>query len=407
MSTTDAWVGRRRGGKLRATTMIALGALSAIGPFSIALYLPALPSLTADLGTDAARAELTVTACMVGLAVGQLLVGPLSDRVGRRRPLLTGMLLYAIISLACAFAGSLPLLVVLRFAQGAFGGAGIVIARSIVRDLYDTAGAARVFSLLAVISSVAPVVAPLAGGGLLLVTGWQGVFVVLCLLGFALLAGSAATLPESLPPAARGQAPHPLSARGLAALFGDRRFLTHAAVLTLSSAMLYCYISMSPFVLQHHFGLSAQQYSFAFATMAGGMVAAASIASILVRRKGARSALLLGSAIATAGAVLLLVVTVREAPAWLFLIVLFPTVSSVSMIVPGATAMALTNQGSNAGAASGVLGLLQFGSGLLAPLLSAAGSITTAMVVGMACCATAATLVTVFGTRLRHAEAHP
>nr|WP_240974240.1 multidrug effflux MFS transporter [Nonomuraea sp. FMUSA5-5] len=385
---------------------MALGALSAIGPLSIALYLPALPSLTVGLGTDAAQAELTVTACMVGLAVGQLVVGPLSDRVGRRTPLLSGMLLYAIISVACAFAASLPLLVALRFAQGAFGGAGIVIARSIVRDLYDTAGAAKVFSLLAVISSIAPVVAPLAGGGLLLVTSWQGVFVVLCLLGFALLIASAVTLPESLPPAARGKAPRPLSARGLAALFGDRHFLTHAAVLTLSSAMLYCYISMSPFVLQHHFGLTTQQYSLAFATMAGGMVAAAALASVLVRRTSARSALLLGSAVATFAAIVLLLVTLWEAPVWLFLIVLFPTVSSVSMIVPGATALALTNQGTNAGTASGVLGLLQFGSGLLAPLLSVMGPITTAMAAGMASCATAATLVTVFSTRLLNARAH-
>ncbi|MFF5078271.1 multidrug effflux MFS transporter [Actinoplanes sp. NPDC000266] len=375
-------------------TLAVLGALSAIGPLSMALYLPALPALTVELGAEPAHAELTVTACMLGLAAGQMIVGPLSDRYGRRPPLLIGMLLYAISSLACAFAPSLTLLIVLRFAQGAFGGAGIVIARAIVRDLCDTATAARVFSTLVMITSVAPVVAPLLGGQLLLVTSWKGVFVALCAIGVALLIAVVVALPESLPAGKRHGTGNPLAPRRLAAAFGDPRFRMYASVLTLGSVMLYCYVEMSSFVLQHDFGLSAQQYSFAFATMAGGMVAAASAGSALVRRKGAGYSLTAGLVVAAAGSSALLAAAVADVPVLVFLAILLPTVSSVSLIVPATTALSLADQDANIGTASGVVGLLQFGvGGMVAPVLSAFGSITVSMAAGMACSAIAGLLV--------------
>ncbi len=382
--------------RLSPATLGVLGALSAIGPLSMALYLPALPSLTARFGASPAHAELTVTACMLGLAAGQIIVGPLSDRYGRRVPLLIGLMLYALSSLACAFAPTLTALIGLRFAQGAFGGAGIVIARAIVRDLCDTATAARVFSTLVMITSVAPVLAPLAGGQLLLVTSWQGIFVALSVIGVALLVASIVVLPES-----RRASTGPSSPWRLSAVFGDRQFVAYAVVLTLGSAMLYCYVEMSSFVLQHHFGLSAQQYSFAFATMAGGMVVAASIGSALVRRRGARYSLLAGLIVAAVGATALLVVTVYDVPVLVFLAILLPTVSSVSMVVPAGTALSLVNQDANAGAAAGVVGLLQFGvGGMLAPVLSGSGSITLAMVAGMASCAIAGLVAAVLARHL-------
>jgi DHA1 family bicyclomycin/chloramphenicol resistance-like MFS transporter len=180
-------------------TIVVLGMLSTFGPISLDLYLPSLPELATDLGTSTSSAQLTITACLLGLAVGQLIAGPLSDQFGRRRPLLIGLVCYLLTSLACAFAPTIELLLVLRLLQGLSGAAGLVIARAIARDLYEGRALLIFFSRLILVSGLAPVVAPLLGGQLARVTDWRGIFVVLAGFGLVLLLAGLVGVPESLP----------------------------------------------------------------------------------------------------------------------------------------------------------------------------------------------------------------
>src|SRR3954452_15644812 len=182
---------------------LLLGGLSAFGPLSLDMYLPGLAQLGRELDASASATQLTLTACLAGLALGQLVAGPLSDRLGRRRPLLAGVALYAGASLLCALSPSIAMLILLRFVQGAAGAAGIVIGRAVVRDLYEGDAAARLFSSLMLVGGVAPILAPVIGGQLLHVTDWRGIFVVLAALGTALFAAAFLALPESLPPERR------------------------------------------------------------------------------------------------------------------------------------------------------------------------------------------------------------
>src|SRR3990170_81118 len=211
---------------------LIIGSLTALAPLSIDLYLPALPELTHDFRVSASEGQITLTACLVGLALGQIVFGPLSDRLGRRPPLLVGLAAYAAASFACAFAQSLWLLVALRLVQGLAGAAGIVIARAIVRDLRSGAAAARVFSYLMLVTGMAPILAPILGAQLLRVTTWNGLFVTLGLLGFALLLATAAGLDETLPVSRRRGESVPETAHTFIGLLRDRVFLGYALVIS-------------------------------------------------------------------------------------------------------------------------------------------------------------------------------
>ncbi|MET0423353.1 MAG: multidrug effflux MFS transporter [Actinoplanes sp.] len=362
---------------LPARTLIVLGALSAFGPLSLDLYLPALPELAGDLHTSDATAQLTMSSCMVGLALGQLLTGPLSDRFGRRRPLLIGVAAYALTSLLCALAPNVGLLIGVRLIQGLAGGAGIVIARAIVRDRSDTDTAAHVFSMLMLVTGIAPVIAPVLGGQLLRVVPWPGLFVALAGIGCLLLAAAALMIRETLTERSTG---------GLAIVpvLRDRRFTGFTTVLALGSAVLFLYIAMSPFVLQHDFRLSAQQFSLVFAGNSVGLMAGGRLGAALIRRRGARWTLHAG---VTAGASLsaLLLIAVRldlGLPGILPLLLL--AVGSVALVLPSATALALDAHGTRAGTASGLIGLAQFGFGAAAaPLVTTIGATATVMAAAM------------------------
>lgn len=364
---------------------VVLGALSAFGPLSMDLYLPALPQVSAGLHSTEAVAQLTLSACMVGLALGQLVLGPVSDRYGRRTPLLIGVGAYAVTSLACAFATDISLLITLRLLQGMAGGAGIVIARAVVRDLCDTATAARVFSLLMLVTGVAPIIAPLLGGQLLRFTHWQGTFVALALVGCALLAAALWAVPESLPPQRRTRAGIRESTHELATVLRDRRFFGFTAVLALGSGMLFCYIQMSPFVFQGEYGLSAQSFSLVFAANSAGIILGGPLSASLVRRFGPGTTLTIGLTAGLASAVTLATSAALHMGLAVLLPLLFVTVSSVSLIMPTSTALALSAHQSRAGAASGLLGLAQFGiGGIIAPLISAGGATAVLMTASMA-----------------------
>ncbi|MFD8413710.1 multidrug effflux MFS transporter [Streptomyces sp. NPDC059650] len=358
--------------------IVLLAALVALGPLSIDGYLPGLPDLAGDLRASAAATQLTITACLAGLAIGQLIAGPLSDTYGRRRPLLAGLALYTIASALCAVAPDVRTFVGLRLVQGIGGAFGIVIANAVVRDRTSGTRTARLFSALTLITGLAPVFAPVLGGQLLRVTAWPGIFVSLAVLGAVMLAASAAGLPETRFSASR----QPLLAV-VGQLLSDRVFTGYVLANGLVFAAMFAYISGSPFVLQEIHGLSPQQYSAVFAVNAAGLIAAAQISGRLVARAGARVLLLAGLLGATAGGTTVLSAVLTRAPLPVLLIGLFVLVSSVGLVMPNAAAQALADHGEHAGSAAALLGFSQFMfGGALAPLAGAGGA-TDALPMGI------------------------
>ena len=357
--------------------VVVLGGLSAFGPLSLDLYLPGLPALARDLGAPASAAQLTLTACLAGLALGQLVAGPLSDRYGRRRPLLTGVALYALTSLLCAAAPSIAVLVVLRLAQGLAGAAGIVIARAVVRDRLEGDAAARLFSSLMLVGGLAPILAPIVGAQLLKVLDWRGIFVVLAGAGLALLAAALA-LPESLPPERRRSGGLATVARTVRSLAADPGFLSYALCGGFVLGAMFAYIAGSPFVLQDIYGLTPQAFSVAFAVNGLGIMAAASVNRRLVGRLRPATLLRAGVTQSALGGVLLLTAVLTGAGGrWGVLAALFLVVSCVGLVGPNTIALALARHGEVAGTASALLGVIQFLIGAVAaPLVGIAGDDT-------------------------------
>jgi DHA1 family bicyclomycin/chloramphenicol resistance-like MFS transporter len=367
---------RTRGRRL--LFVVVLGLLAAFGPLSIDMYLPGLPEMAHSLGASASEAQLTLTACLVGLALGQLLAGPLSDRLGRRGPLLVGVAAYSVTSLLCAIAPDVHVFTALRLFQGLAGAAGIVISRAVVRDMYSGVEAARFFSILMLVNGLAPILAPVIGGQLLKVTSWRGVFVTLAAIGGLLLLGAAVAMHETLPPERRRGDGLRATLATFRGLCRDTVFVGYALTCGLSFAAMFCYIAGSPFVLEDIYGVSPQLFSAVFAANACGIVAASQLNRRLLERFTPivllRSALLAGAA---GGVALLALVLIGGLGVWAVLVPLFVVVSSVGMVMPNATALALTDHPETAGSASALLGMLQFVIGaLVAPLVGVAGKHT-------------------------------
>ena len=375
--------------------MVLLGTLSAFGPLSMDLYLPGLPSLEDDLGAGQAAAQLTLTAASLGLAAGQLVAGPLSDRFGRRTPLLVGLAAYAVASVLCAVSPSVWLLVVARLLQGLAGAAGIVLSRAVVRDCTEGLAAARAFALLASINGVAPVLAPVAGGQLLRFTDWRGVFGVLTAIGVVLLAWSATRLPETLPRTDRTGGGIRATLTTGRALLAQRAFLGPVLAFGLAFGALFTYISTSSFVLQDGFGLSPAQFSLLFALNGAGIVAAGQASRLLVARVGPRRLVLAGLVAQTAAAALLVVAALAGWGLPVVVPALLVNATAFGLVAPNATTLAMSGARQVAGSASALLGVSQFAvGGVIAPLagLGAAGALLP-MALVMAGSAVAATLV--------------
>ncbi|HET8743428.1 MAG TPA: multidrug effflux MFS transporter [Gaiella sp.] len=360
-----------RGGR----TLLILGSLAAFGPLSMDTYLSALPSIGDDLDASAASVQLTVTACLLGLASGQVVAGPLSDRLGRRRPLLVGLAGFTVVSLLCALAPTVWALAALRLAQGLCGAAGIVIARAVVRDLHEGVAAARAFALILVVTGLAPILAPVAGAGVLHVTSWRGIFVALAFVGALIGLATAVGLSESLPRARRrsdGLGTTLLVFRGL---FRDRSFVAHGLATGLVFGAMFAYIAGSPFVLQEIYGLSPLGFGLVFGLNALGIVTASVLGSRVVARAGPRALLVLGLVQACGGAALLLLAILLDLGVVVVCVALFTVVSSVGLVAPNATALALAEHPETAGSASALLGLMQFVVGAAAaPLVGVAGA---------------------------------
>lgn len=358
-----------------ARLIVILGALVALGPLSTDAYVPGLPELTRDLGASASAVQFTITSCLVGLAVGQLLAGPLSDALGRRRPLIVGLALYTIAGLLCALASNVWILVGLRLVQGIGGAFGIVIANAVVRDRTSGAAAARFFSLLMLVTGLAPVFSPLAGGQLLRVTTWEGIFVALAALSGVMLLTCLIGLPETLPVERRHRGGLRAMGPVFARLLADRVFTGYVLANGFAFAAMFAYISGSPYVLQEIHGLSPQAYSAVFAVNALGLVLAAQLSGRLVHRVGARALLATGLAGSAVGGLGVLLAAVAEAGITPLLIALFVAVASVGLVMPNAAALALQDHGEHAGSAAALLGFSQFLiGGALAPLAGAGGT---------------------------------
>lgn len=385
----------------RPRTILILGSLSAFGPLSMDMYLPGLPALTRDLGASASTGQLTLTGCMLGLAAGQLFTGPLSDSLGRRRPLVAGLVGYSAASLACVLAPSIWALIGLRFIQGALGGVGVVIARAIVRDLFDGAVAARVFALLMAVMGVAPVFAPLVGGQVLEITSWRGIFVLLAAIGVPLLLVTLLWLPETLPPERRHGGGLRSTLRTFRGLLRDRRFVAPATSLALASATMFAYLAGSSFVLEDIYGVSAQGFSLVFAVNSAGLIACSQVGGRLVTRVGPAVLLRSGLVGLVVGAIGTLVVTLAHFGLVPLLISLFVILCSVGFVFPNATAVALADQEGSLGSASALLGMGQFGAGaVVAPLVGLAGShdaVPMGVLIGV--CGTAALVVNLVFSR--------
>jgi DHA1 family bicyclomycin/chloramphenicol resistance-like MFS transporter len=359
----------------RGRTLLILGALAAFGPLSMDTYLAALPSIGEDLDASAASVQLTVTACLLGLASGQVVAGPLSDRLGRRRPLLVGLAAYTVVSLLCALAPTVWALVVLRLAQGLCGAAGIVIARAVVRDLHEGVAAARAFALILVVTGLAPILAPIAGAGVLHLTSWRGIFVALAAVGALIGLATAAGLRESLPHGRRRSDGLRKTLHVFRGLLRDRSFVGHGLATGLVFGAMFAYIAGSPFVLQEIYGLSPLGFGLVFGLNALGIVTASVLGSRVVGRAGPRSLLVLGLVQACAGAGLLLVAILLDLGVVVVCVALFTVVSSVGLVAPNATALALSEHPETAGSASALLGLMQFVVGAAAaPLVGVAGA---------------------------------
>jgi DHA1 family bicyclomycin/chloramphenicol resistance-like MFS transporter len=360
----------------RLRTVVVLGMLSTFGPLSLDLYLPALPQLADELASSPSAAQLTITACLVGLAAGQLVAGPLSDRYGRRRPLLVGLGAYLAASAACALAPSVGVLVLLRLVQGLAGAAGLVIARAVARDLYSGRVLVVFFSRLTLVSGLAPVVAPVLGGQLSRVMDWRGIFLVLAGLGAVLLLAGLAQ-PESLPPSRRSSGGLSSTWAAFGMLLRDRFFLGTALACGLAAASMFAYIAGATFVLQQIYGLSAQSFSLAFGANSVGIMALSELGARLGRHWSTVSVLALGLALNLLGAAALAATVLLGLGLPFLLGSLFVMVSALGLVFPTATALAMSGYPQQAGTASSLLGLGQFMFGaVVAPLVGVAGEET-------------------------------
>jgi DHA1 family bicyclomycin/chloramphenicol resistance-like MFS transporter len=355
--------------------VLVIGGLSVFGPLCIDMYLPALPRISRDLHASTSAVQLTITACLIGIALGQLLIGPISDREGRRRPLLIGIGAFIASSIACLLVSNVYVLDGLRFVEGMGGAAGIVIARAIVRDLFEGVTAARFFSTLLLVTGLGPIVAPQLGAEILRFTSWRGIFVALAIIGSVLFVTAFWKAPETLPPERRHTGGLRSTMHSLAVVGRDRSFVSYALVSSLGFGGILAYISGSPFVLQDIYHLSPQVFGLVFAMNALGLVLGAQINGRLVHRLGSGVLLSFGLVVMAAGSSAFLVaVSTHRFGLVAVLPSLFTLLFGLGFVSPNAMALAMQNHPRAAGVASALLGSSQFLFGAaVAPIVGVAG----------------------------------
>ncbi|WP_331888992.1 multidrug effflux MFS transporter [Williamsia sp.] len=355
--------------------IFVLAFMSAVSPFSTDMYLPAFPVMADEFGATTSQVQLTLTAFLIGLAFGQLVIGVLSDRFGRRIPMLVGAVACSIASAMCAIAPTIDFLTASRFAQGFAGSAGIVLARAVVSDRANGIAAARLFTAMMAIGSIAPVIGPVVGGLIVVGSGWRTVFWTLAAFNLVMMLGAVLFVPESLPKDRRqrsGARSLMASARGV---LGNRHYVGYTLTLAFAFMVLFGFISASPFVLQNIMGLSTTAYSAAFATICASIAICSAVSMRLVAKYSPLQ-VLRGGVISLVGLTLalLLATTVGGVPRWPTLLLMLLIVGSLGFVFGNAIALASAQVRHAAGIGSAVLGATQFTFGAIAsPLVGLGG----------------------------------
>lgn len=364
-----------------AKFVLTLGALIAIGPLTIDTYLPAFPSITTELETTSAAVQLTLTGTLIGMAVGQLLIGPISDSIGRRRPLVAGLAVHVFASLLCVVAPTILTLGVLRVLQGLGAAAAAVVTTAMVRDVSSGVGAARLLSRLMLVMGAAPVLAPTLGSQILRITNWRGVFAVLALLGLVLIVVAVTSLPETLDAEQRRTGGVLSVIRTYGSLFTDRIFVGLVLVTGLSIGALFGYVAGSSFVFQDQYGLSEQEFGLAFGAGSIALIGGTQVNGLLLRWYQPRLILATAAVAGFVFGVALLIVAGTGAGGLVgVMIPMWGALGAAGLVLPNAPALALSRHGEKAGAAAALLGAGQFAIGAVtAPLVGVLGVDALAM----------------------------
>lgn len=348
----------------KASLILLLGALAALGPLSIDMYLPAFPEVERDLRTSSAMVSATLASFFAGLCLGQVIYGPMSDSIGRKRPLLLGISIYIISSLGCLFASDIEILLVLRFFQALGACAGMVVGRAMIRDLFDPTETARVFSLVILTMGVAPILAPIMGQFIADVAGWRGIFAFMVAFSILVWLTTLRLLPADTA-RRRTPSPDPLWRR-FASVLQDRGFIAFALSGTLIQGGLYAYITGSPSLFMGDLHLSSKSFSLLFGLNASGLIMASQLNSWLLKRYCYQTVLERCLQIAAGAAVVLMVMGLGQFGGLWITAPLFIFIASLGLVFPNSTAGALADQGHQAGTASAVLGVIQYGGAAVA-----------------------------------------
>ncbi|MCY9298681.1 Bcr/CflA family efflux MFS transporter [Bacillus inaquosorum] len=347
-------------GKERLALAFLLGMLAILGPLNIDMYLPSFPEIADDLSASASLVQLSLTACLVGLTIGQLIVGPVSDAQGRRKPLLICIFLFALSSLFCALSPNITTLVAARFLQGFTASAGLVLSRAIVRDVFTGRELSKFFSLLMVITAVAPMVAPMTGGAILLLpfATWHTIFHVLTIIGFLLVLLIALRLKETLPPEKRIPSSIGTSVKTMGSLLKDRSFMGYALTVGFIHGGSFAYVSGTPFVYQDIYGVSPQAFSILFGINGLAIISGSFIIGRfggIIHEKSLLRMAVITAMIATA---VLLTMTMIHGPLATLVISIFIYMITIGMVLTSTFTLAMEKQGHRAGSASALLGML-------------------------------------------------
>ncbi|MGJ3547207.1 Bcr/CflA family efflux MFS transporter [Bacillus subtilis] len=347
-------------GKERLALAFLLGMLAILGPLNIDMYLPSFPEIAEDLSASASLVQLSLTACLVGLTIGQLIVGPVSDAQGRRKPLLICIFLFALSSLFCALSPNITTLVAARFLQGFTASAGLVLSRAIVRDVFTGRELSKFFSLLMVITAVAPMVAPMTGGAILLLpfATWHTIFHVLMIIGFLLVLLIALRLKETLPPEKRIPSSIGTSVKTMCSLLKDRSFMGYALTVGFIHGGSFAYVSGTPFVYQDIYGVSPQVFSILFGINGLAIISGSFIIGRfggIIHEKSLLRIAVITAMIATA---VLLTMTMIHGPLATLVISIFIYMITIGMVLTSTFTLAMEKQGHRAGSASALLGML-------------------------------------------------
>jgi len=364
-------------GKKRIQLALLLGSLGVLGPFTIDTYLPSFPTIVKNFHTTASLVQISLTACLLGIALGQLIIGPLSDVKGRRKPLLFFLGLYILASVTCSFAPNIYFLIIARIVQGFSASGGLVISRAIVRDLFSGRELTKFFTLMVLVGNLGPILAPIVGGGILAFTTWHGIFIALACIGLVLICTVSVKLEETLPTERRVPSNLGQVVKNFGSLFKDRTFIGYALTQGFTMGGLFAYVSGISFVYQNIYGVTPLQFSLLFGVNGLALIIGSQSVGRLADIIPERTFLKIGLTVSVIAGAALLISLMLKAPLLAVAIPLFFFVSSISVITTTSFALAMETQGHIAGSASALLGLLPFVLGsLTAPLVGIAGEYT-------------------------------